>query len=276
MARPCASNLNAAHPGHELELRDQIARESDPEKKGRLESELADLPKRQRQVQEQRDAAEAMLSAESKRRTRVNALDGLTYVFIPPGRFTMGCSPGDNECFPNEKPPRAEQIANGFWLAQTEVTQAAWKRVMNDDPSYFGSESDQLPVEQVDWHQAGDYCKAIGGRLPTEKEWEYAARAGATGARYGPLDAVAWYDNNSGGTTHPIGLKQANAFGLYDMLGNVWEWTADNYDPAGQYRVLRGGSWFIYTRYVRASVRDGGGPSKRNNYIGFRCVGEFR
>jgi formylglycine-generating enzyme required for sulfatase activity len=79
---------------------------------------------------------------------------------------------------------------------------------MNDDPSYFGSESDQLPVEQVDWHQAGDYCKAIGGRLPTEKEWEYAARAGVTGARYGPLDAVAWYDNNSGGTTHPGGLKQ--------------------------------------------------------------------
>ena len=261
-------------PGHEQELRDQIARESDPEKKGRLESELADLPKRQRQVQEQRDAAEAMLSAESKRRTRVNAVDGLTYVFIPPGRFTMGCSPGDDECRDNEKPPHAEQVANGFWLAQTEVTQAAWKKVMNNNPSYF--KSDQLPVEQVDWYQAGDYCKAIGGRLPTEKEWEYAARAGATGARYGPLDAVAWYDNNSGGTTHPVGLKQANAFGLYDMLGNVWEWTADNYGPAGQGKVVRGGSRGSYAGSVRASLRGVDGPSIRNSYLGFRCVGEFR
>ena len=101
----------------------------------------------------------------------------------------MGCSPGDNECDSDEKPPHAVQIANGFWLGQTEVTQAAWKKVMNDNPSNF--KSDQLPVEQVDWTQAGNYCKAIGGRLPTEKEWEYAARGGTTGPRYGPLDAVA-------------------------------------------------------------------------------------
>ncbi len=261
-------------PGHELELREQIARELDPAKKARLESELSDLPKRQKQVQGQRDAAAALLSADSKRRTRVNPVDGLTYVFIPAGAFTMGCSPGDDECDGDEKPPKPVQIETGFWLGQTEVTQAAYKKVMKDNPSYF--KSDQLPVEQVDWTQAGTYCKDIGGRLPTETEWEYAARAGTTGSRYGPLDAVAWYRENSGSTTHPVGLKQANAFGLYDMLGNVWEWTTDNYDAAGKTKVLRGGSWVDDPGYVRASGRLRLEPENRYFVIGFRCVGEFR
>jgi formylglycine-generating enzyme required for sulfatase activity len=177
----------------------------------------------------------------------------------------MGCSPGDNYCDGNEKPPHAEQIANGFWLGQTEVTQAAWKKVMNNNPSHF--RGDQLPVEQVTWSDAGKYCAAIDGRLPTEKEWEYAARAGTTDSRYGPLDAVAWYLGNSDGTTHPVGLKLANAFGLYDMLGNVWECTADN---------LRGGSWGNDTRDVRASFHFRYEPTTRNNSVGFRCVGELR
>ena len=203
--------------------------------------------------------------------TRVNAKDGLTYVWVPAGSFTMGCSPGDNECRDAEKPPHVEQIANGFWLGQTEVTQAAWANVKGPNPSHF--KSDQLPVESVDWSQAGNYCETIGGRLPTEKEWEYAARAGAASARYGSLDAVAWNLGNSGGTTHPVGLKQANGFGLYDMLGNVWEWTADDFD-AGR-KVVRGGSWDGDTRGVRASSRGGDGPSIRFYNIGFRCVAEF-
>ena len=205
--------------------------------------------------------------------TRVNAKDGLTYVWIPAGSFTMGCSPGDGECYNDEKPPHAEQIADGFWLGRTEVTQAAWKRVMNSSPSYF--KGDQLPIEQVNWTEAGDYCKAIGGRLPTEKEWEYAARAGTTDARYGALDAIAWYSGNSGKSTHPVGLnKQANAYGLYDMLGNVWEWTSDNYD-AGR-KVVRGGSWSDSPQFVRVSGRGGDGPTNRLSDIGFRCAGEFR
>jgi formylglycine-generating enzyme required for sulfatase activity len=258
----------------EQTLRRLIDGTADRAQKARLESSLSGLLSRKRTVQGQRDGAEAKLSEESKRKTRVNAVDGLVYVYVPPGPFTMGCSHGDNECFDNEKPPHAEQIANGFWLAETEVTQAAWKKVMNNNPSYF--RSDQLPVENVDWNQAGAYCKAIGGRLPTEKEWEYAARAGTTTARYGPIDAVAWYDRNSGGTTHPVGLMQANEFGLYDMLGNVWEWTADNHDPAGQDKVVRGGSWYNITRDVRASYRTRYERSNRNDIIGFRCVGEFR
>ena len=213
--------------------------------------------------------------------TRVNPKDGLTYVWIPEGAFTMGCSPGDTECSPDEKPAHAERIANGFWLGQTEVTQAAWKKVNGGaNPSYF--KGDQLPVDQVDWNQASAYCKAIGGRLPTEKEWEYAARAGTAGSRYGSLDAVAWYSGNSSETTHPVGLKQANAFGLYDMLGNVWEWAADYWAayPGGRAdacigcKVMRGGSWTV-AGLARASARGRNVPSFFSRLTGLRCVGEL-
>ena len=204
--------------------------------------------------------------------SRVNPKDELTYVWVPSGSFAMGCSPGDTECYNFEKPPHAEQIPNGFWLGQTEVTQAAWKRVMKNNPSHF--KGDQLPVETVDWNQASTYCKAIGGRLPTEKEWEYAARAGTAGARYGALDAIAWYSGNSGGTTHLVALKEANAYGLYDMLGNVLEWTSDNYDTGT--KAVRGGSWNLDAKIVRASFRLRVVPTTRDGNFGFRCVGEFR
>jgi formylglycine-generating enzyme required for sulfatase activity len=207
--------------------------------------------------------------------TRVNSSDGLTYVFIPPGKFTMGCSPGDSLCQEDEKPAHAEQIARGFWLGQTEVTQAAWKKLNGgDNPSFF--KDDRLPVETVNWNQAGDYCKAIGGRLPSEAEWEYAARAGTTESRYGPIDDIAWYSGNSGEKTHPVGLKKANAFGLNDMLGNVWEWTSGQYNFGAI--ALRGGAWddFHLPAYIpRASLRGRGAPASRGNNFGFRCVAEF-
>jgi sulfatase modifying factor 1 len=201
-------------------------------------------------------------------RTMVNATDGQRYVWIPPGAFTMGCSPGDSECYSNEKPPHAVQIANGFWLGQTEVTQAAYVRVTGGNPSTH--QGDQLPVETLTWNNAADYCKAIGGRLPAESEWEYAARAGITWARYGTLDAVAWHPGNSGGMTHPVALKQPNAFGLYDMLGNVWEWVEDSNAGSGS-NILRGGSTQAEATSARASSRWMVEPGARM-YRGFRCA----
>ncbi len=216
---------------------------------------------------------------------KVNPKDGQRYVWIPPGSFTMGCSPGDNECGEDEKPAHQVTITKGFWLGQTAVTQAAFQRVRGNNPSHF--KGDNRPVESVTWNDATGYCSAIGGRLPTEAEWEYAARAGTTGSRYGNLDEIAWYTANSGGQTHEVAQKQPNAWGLYDMLGNVYQWVEDwsgsyssgeQSDPqgaaSGQYRALRGGSWYDGPRVVRASYRSGLAPANRGGDVGFRCVGE--
>ena len=218
---------------------------------------------------------------------RVHPLDGLTYVYIAPGRFTMGASPGDTECRDSERPAHEVQITRGFWIGQTPVTQAAYAKVMKGaNPSHFkGAEQ---PVENVSWEDASAYCKAVGMRLPTEAEWEYAARAGNGNARYGPLDGIAWYGANSGGETHPAGRKEANAWGLHDTLGNVWEWVSDRYGayerqavsdpvgpPNGGSRVLRGGSWGFNPEYVRVSNRVRSEASNRYSDIGFRCAGEL-
>jgi TonB family protein len=204
-------------------------------------------------------------------RTMVNATDGQRYVWIPPGGFTMGCSPGDTECDNNEKPPHEVRIANGFWLGQTEVTQAAYMRVTGANPS--NHKGDQLPVETLTWNNAANYCRAIGGRLPAEAEWEYAARGGVTWARYGSLDGVAWYPGNAAAMTHPVALKQANAFGLYDMLGNVWEWVEDSYVGTAS-KILRGGSTQADATNARASRRWVVEPAAAI-YRGFRCAGDF-
>ena len=205
-------------------------------------------------------------------RTTVNPKDGLTYVRIPAGRFTMGCSSGDSECFDDEKPPREVTIPNDLWVGQTLVTQAAYQRVIGETPSHFKGDP-QLPVETISPDEAKNYCRAVGMRLPTEAEWEYAARGGKTGARYGSLDDIAWYSANSGNKTHEVGQKAPNAYGLYDMLGNVSEWMSDWYE--GKYPSLRGGSFYYDPRYVRASYRNGFGYRATLNYsVGVRCVGE--
>jgi formylglycine-generating enzyme required for sulfatase activity len=199
--------------------------------------------------------------------------DGM--VLVPGGTFMMGCSPGDTECDSDEKPAHSETVSL-FYMDATEVTQAQYRQAMGTNPSHF-SGCENCPVESVDWNQARDYCSRVGKRLPTEAEWEYAARGGTTGARYGDLDAIAWYSKNSGSKTHPVGQKQPNAYGLYDMLGNVYEWTSDgwsdNYNASrsADRRVVRGGSWGSTPRTVRASGRGGGDPSNRFNYVGFRC-----
>ena len=206
--------------------------------------------------------------------SKVNSRDGLKYTWIPPGTFMMGCSRGDTECKSNETPAREVAIKTGFWMGQTNVTQAAYQRVMLSNPSDF--RGDNLPVDSLLWGVARSYCESIGGRLPTEAEWEYAARAGSTAARYGNLGDIAWYSSNSGGKTHEVGQKQPNAFGLYDMLGNVQQWTADSYGEDGGMRVIRGGAWDFAPRYVRVSARFGwsaiGFPGIRG--VGVRCVVE--
>jgi formylglycine-generating enzyme required for sulfatase activity len=241
---------------------------------------------------------------------RVNPKDGQKYVWILPGAFMMGCSPGDNECDNDEKPSHQVRISKGYWIGQTEVTVDAYKRFTNATERVMPPEpevpklnpgwgKEQMPMVDVAWDDAQAYCTWAGGRLPTEAEWEYAARGGSTEARYGPLDEVAWYRNNSRRRTHEVGQKRPNSFGLYDMLGNVWEWVNDWYDenyyqnspvgtaglalppidPAGpssgQLRVLRGGCWVNYPSYVRVSNRNHYEPRVRYNVNGFRCVGEL-
>ena len=214
--------------------------------------------------------------------SKMNPQDGLEYVWIPPGRFTMGCSREDKKCGPNESLPHEVEITKGYWFGQTEVTQEAYMRVTDKDPSRF--KGARRPVEFVSWDEANDYCLKVGLRLPTEAEWEFAARAGSPEARYGELGAIAWHRGNASGTAHDVGGKQMNGARLFDILGNVWEWTADWYaedkatdgkDPkgprSGAMRVLRGGAWISPPEDVRVSARIRG---ERDMYSGFRCAGE--
>ncbi len=206
--------------------------------------------------------------------TMVNPRDGLTYVWIPPGKFMMGCSPADTLCDSDEVPQRAVTIASGFWIGQTLVTQAAYQRVMGKNPS-FHLGHDQLPVERVKWGDALRYCTNIGMRIPTEREYEYAARGGNAAARYGNLDAIAWYRDNSGGRTHEVATKLPNGFHLYDMLGNVWEFTSDAYKPEDPiYVAMRGGSWFTSAKSMRVSIRGFDVANRGRTFTGFRCAGD--
>ncbi|MCW5978218.1 MAG: formylglycine-generating enzyme family protein [Bryobacteraceae bacterium] len=219
------------------------------------------------------------------------------FVRIPAGEFEMGCSPDDTACGEEEKPLHRVRITKTFEIGAREATQRQWESVMGSNPSYFKGAA--LPVEQVSWVDVQEFLARLNARgdgfryrLPAEAEWEYAARAGARGALYGPLEAIAWYGRNSGDRTHPAGARQANAWGLYDTIGNVWEWCQDWYDaeyykqfagreaenprgpPRGEYRALRGGSWYKYLWFLRASARFGERPNAAYRHVGFRVVRE--
>lgn len=198
---------------------------------------------------------------------------------------------------PDEKPVH-EVFVDDFWIGMYPVTQGQWQKVMKNNPSRFKS-GDDYPVDSVSWEEVQEFVRRLNRdtgrkyRLPTEAEWEYAARSGGKEENWAGTNDVsklgeyAWYGENSGGRTHPVGRKKPNGLGLYDMSGNVLEWCADWYEekycenspienpkaPAtGKYRVLRGGSWEYAPEHLRISRRDRGAPSVRKDYIGFRLA----
>ncbi len=213
----------------------------------------------------------------------------MPFAFCPAGSFTMGSPPAEDGRSDDENQVSVT-LSKAFWMAKTEVTQAQWRAVMGSDPSRF--KGDNLPVENVSWDDAQEFIKKVNYSgvlpegwkmaLPTEAQWEYACRAGETGPYSGgTIEQVAWYSINSGIKTHPVGTKKPNAWGLYDMHGNVWEWCADWYyfqsggtNPSGPssgvYRVFRGGSWGIHAADCRAAYRGWITPDVRGNALGFR------
>jgi formylglycine-generating enzyme required for sulfatase activity len=201
--------------------------------------------------------------------SEVNPRDGLSYQWIPPGSYLTGCLPADTECYGLERHREKITIAQGFWIGQTEVTQAAYKRLMHADPSRYKGED--LPVDSVSWTDATAYCERVGMRLPTESEWEWAAYGGLAALPKEPLGALAWYDANSDDSTHPVATKLPNGYGLRDMLGNVWEWVQDVGRGQGDH-VLKGGSFYNIPRDVRVSGRMSAPLDLRHRDLGFRCA----
>ena len=224
--------------------------------------------------------------------------------WIPPGTFVMGSPESENGRSPDEGPQQPVTISRGFWLFDTPCTQALWQAVMGQNPSHF--KGAQRPVESVSWEDCQRFIESLNSSLPdlrlalpTEAEWEYACRATHQTSTYTGdltidkknhakgLQNIAWYRANSDGKTHPVGQLQPNDFGLYDMLGNVWEWCSDHayrrYTPdhvtdpvhvvgdSSAFRVFRGGCWVNSAQFVRAAYRNGNHPGFRDYYPGFRC-----
>jgi formylglycine-generating enzyme required for sulfatase activity len=253
---------------------------------------------------------------------KIWALGGVEFAmrWIPAGTFLMGTGEDDEEepeILGDECPRHEVTITRGFWMGETPVTQEQYQAIMGENPSFFQDWGGDFPVESVSWcdvaaftnklsalegfsgcfvsseeeirgvgDEVGDYLSCKGWRLPTEAEWEYAARAGTTTLRYGELENIAWYQENSDSATNPVGQKEANAWGLHDMLGNISEWCYDGYsdyspqsviDPVEAVntrnaRIFRGGNCFDEAQYVRAAFRWHDTLSACFSFIGFRLL----
>ncbi len=213
----------------------------------------------------------------STRREWKDPATGMEFVWVEGGTYKMGCGSWAGDCQSNESPEH-EVTVSGFWIGKYAVTQGQWQKLMGNNPSAF-KKGDNYPVETVSWNDAKEFIGKLNGksgytyRLPTEAEWEYAARSGGKAEKYAggnDIEAVAWYNSNSGRSTHPVGSKAPNGLGIYDMSGNVWQWCEDTYDAnaynkhqrnnpisnsGSSLRVLRGGSWFRDATWVRCAFR---------------------
>ena len=227
----------------------------------------------------------------------------MKFRLIPAGEFTMGSPDSDSGARSTEKPQHRVRITKPFYLGTTEVTQGQYEKVMGKNPSNFKESGPDASVESVSWDDAQEFCRKLSElaeekmagrryRLPTEAEWEYACRADSKtklccGDDDSRLGDYAWYSKNSNLKTHEVGQKKPNAWGLYDMHGNTWEWCADRFgskyyansptdDPTGpsacSYRVLRGGSWYRNARSCRSASRNARAPDFRFFNIGFRVA----
>lgn len=258
--------------------------------------------------------------AKSRQSKKISNSFGMEFVYIQPGTFIMG-SPSNDPGRDSDERQHRVTLTKGFYMQSTEVTQGQWKAIMDSNSSYFKGCGDDCPVEKVTWDDVQAFIRKLNQRegsstyrLPTEAEWEYAARAGSTTALVNGsiselkcgydsnLDAIGWYCGNSGVSysgcydasswggprcagTYPVARKQPNAWGLYDMQGNVWEWCQDLYgdypsgsvtDPTGPsgglYRVRRGGSWYSNAGSCRSANRIKGVPGFRYGTLGFRLL----
>jgi formylglycine-generating enzyme required for sulfatase activity len=235
------------------------------------------------------------VTADELANTYTNSI-GMKFVLIPAGSFMMGADKNFEDASDEELPRHQVRISKPFYLGVYEVTQKDWAAVMGNNPSKFKGEDN--PVETVSWDDAQAFVARLNQkeghsryRLPSEAEWEYAARAGSTSAYYfgdneSQLGDYAWYEDNSGQEAHPVGQKRPNAWGLYDMIGNVWEWAQDRYgsyyanspsaDPIGPFlgdsRINRGGGWNRGARLCRSASRVGYDPARRNEDRGFRLA----
>jgi formylglycine-generating enzyme required for sulfatase activity len=222
----------------------------------------------------------------------------LELLWIKPGTFLMGSS-RDEAAHKAEYPQTQVTLSNGFWLGKTEVTQAQYEAIVGTNPSTFKTAGPHAPVERVSWEDAMKFCAMLTDRerkagrlpdgymftLPTEAQWEYAARAGTTGDYSRDPEITSWHIGNSGDTTHVVGAKEPNPWGLYDMSGNVLEWCFDWYgnypggavtDPTGPrhgyYRIARGGSWRADIQVGRSAARAGGSAGRLDYTLGFRLA----
>ncbi|OGV56248.1 MAG: hypothetical protein A2X45_12195 [Lentisphaerae bacterium GWF2_50_93] len=228
----------------------------------------------------------------------ITSIDGLVLVKLEPGEFVMGSDKWSGD----EKPAHKVKLGRSFWIGRTEITQSQYEKIAGKNPSLYGGKN--APAEQLSWESAVDFCRKLtesdksripegyAYRLPTEAEWEYACRAGTTGDYAGKIEDLAWDGSNSKNSTQEVATKSPNAWGIYDMHGNVWEWCLDSCeygekgvrtetfteglsDPCstkGDFRVLKGGSWCFDKKFCRSSTRYADKPDFAAADIGFRIA----